>query len=261
MTLTVGVVLVGCGGHPAGRERPAPVGAERVVLPGYVDPADAAFWNEVVSSAPSVHDVILDPLNGPGPLPGGGYLHLVNRLRAVGMRVLGYVRTGQGRRTVSAVEADMARWNAWYGVRNIFFGRASDRVHDEGTYRTYAAAIHRGGGVAVLDPGDVPAQGYFTFADAVVTFQDAATTYLSAPPVPAWLSAEPRRKVWNVVLATPGDELADVLARAYARHAGEVYVTDDAAANPYDGLPSYWSAELAGAQSLRPATVTGSPAG
>lgn len=252
--------LTGCGSHVESVTQHASIG---IAVPGYVAPSDASYWQTIVSSASAVRDVILNPSDGPGTLAQPAYRQLIMRLRAAGIRVLGYVRTGQGSRSAAAVETDATRWGEFYGVRNLFFDEASSAAADEGRYRDYVVAVHKAGGIAVLNPGVVPAQGYFAFADAVVTFEDSAQNYLTGPADPDWLSTEPRDKVWNIVIGVAGDNLQKVLTQAASHQTGEMYVTDDAQPNPYDSIPSYWREELiaaGGAEMPSPAAFTGSPA-
>lgn len=240
--LALAVTAAGCGSHgQAGRPRPV----VQIVVPGYVEPSAVAYWHTVIGSVPTVRDVILNPSNGPGPVAHTDYRTLVTQLRERGIRVLGYIATGQGDRSRSAVEADVTRWRSFYGVNSVFFDEASEKAADLGLYRDYADRVHGDGGIAVLNPGVVPAQGYFAFADAVVTFEDSATRYMRAPRNPAWLSTEPREKVWNILIGVPRDRLTQVLDRVTTQNAGEVYITDDDVPNPYDQLPSFWTQEVA----------------
>lgn len=255
--LALGVALTACGSHV---EPVAPHASTAIVVPGYVAPSDSTYWKTVLSSAPAVRDVILNPSDGPGTDAQPAYRQLITRLRATGIRVLGYVRTGQGDRSATDVETDAAHWASFYGVRSLFFDEASSKAADEARYRDYVATVHKAGGVAVLNPGVVPAQGYFAFADAVVTFEDSAQNYLTGPADPDWLATEPRGKVWNIVIGVSPDQLPTVVGQAAAHHAGEMYVTDDDKPNPYDTLPSYWSREVAGmptAETASPASWTG----
>lgn len=216
----------------------------RIVVPGYVDPSDTAYGSSIIGAAPTVSDVILNPSNGPGSAAHSDYQTLVTKLRDNNIRVLGYVLTGNGSRSRSAVDADIARWRKFYGVDSVFFDEASARATDLGTYRDYTDKVHAVRGIAVLNPGVVPAQGYFAIADAVVTFEDSAARYLRTPHNPAWLSAEPRSKVWNIVVGVADDRMLQVLDRGAKENAGKIYVTDDDVPNPYDKLPTSWSQEV-----------------
>lgn len=240
------LLIAGCGtngsrgspGKPALSHQEIPI-----VVPAYVDPSDSSYWQAVVTSAPAVRDVILNPANGPGKNAHAIYRPLIARLRMTGIKVLGYVRTDKGGRSASAVDADVVRWKRFYGVRDVFFDEASTSAADLGRYRAYVATVHRAGGIAVLNPGTVPARGYFSFADAIVTFEDTASRYLQASMDSSRRASEPHDKVWQIVLDVSRSRLSSVLARAAKNRIAQVYVTDDAGPNPYDTLPSYWPRE------------------
>ncbi|MGH3321658.1 MAG: spherulation-specific family 4 protein [Streptosporangiaceae bacterium] len=234
------------GGRPAPPPAPstAPSSCHRIAVPAYFDPTDSGAWPTVTSAGARVAYVIMNPGNGPGRTRDPTYSAAVRRSRAAGQRVLGYVPTNYGRRPASAVRADIARYREWYGVRNIFLDEAPTRRGRLATYRSYAASIHAGGGIVVLNPGTLPARSYFGAADAVVTFDGPARAYERSADTPAWLERIPRAKVWTMVMATTGAALERVLATARSRHAGLVYVTDDRPPNPWDRLPTYWSHEL-----------------
>ena len=259
LVVTVGLLaaLAGClapaelpgGPSPASSAPAVDLG---VVIPAYVPPEQAPYWTTVVAGAPTVRDVILNPDDGPGGTESPGYADLVEQLRRAGIRVLGYVATGRGDRAHDAVMSEVRHWQQWYGVTSIFFDEASSRAKELSTYRRYVAAVHDAGGVAVLNPGVVPDRGYFGIADSIVTFEDTADRYLAQRDQPSWLRAEPAEKVWHIVIATPEDRLDDVLARARADGAGNVYVTDDDEPNPYDRLPAYWPAERGRCRPLSP---------
>ena len=238
--------LGACGGaEPTAGPTPPPGAGEElhVAVPGYVDPGNAAYWDAVVAAVPTVRDVVVNPDSGPGAAPVGPYADLVQVLRQAGARVVGYVATGYGARDPAAVTADIARWREWYGVTDVFLDEAPAVPEAIPTYAGYTAAIRDAGGVAVLNPGVVPDPGYFGIADAIVTFEDPASAYLGVEP-PGWVRDDERAEVWHIVIDTPGAQLDAVVDRARQQGADEVYVTDDVDPNPYDSIPTYWSAEL-----------------
>ena len=201
-------VMAGCGN--AGLSLPAPSASPAaghpldVVIPAYNDPTDAGYWQQVLAAAPTVSDVVLNPADGPGSTAAPGYRELVDRLRQAGIRPLGYVATGHGGRAAQDVTADIAAWNTWYGVRDVFLDEASALASGLAAYRGYAAAVHRQQGVVVLNPGDVPDPGYFAFADGVVTFEDPLAHFLAERADPAWLRRRPPAQRWGGGDRRPG---------------------------------------------------------
>ncbi|MDQ0868419.1 hypothetical protein QFZ70_000892 [Arthrobacter sp. V1I9] len=239
-------LLAGCGlGDPA---PPAPLppakpGALHIAVPAYVDPTDAPYWESVIDAAPQLRDVIVNPSNGPGAAVSDEHVRLIGALRDAGVRVLGYVMTGWGGRNPDEVTRDIDRWRDWYGVDDIFLDEAASAPGEIGTYAGYTAGIHRTGGIAVLNPGIIPDRGYFEFADAIVTFEDPFAGYFSSEQPPEWLQTQSRTEVWHIISGAPEGRLGDVLDRARQQGAGKIFVTDDEEPNPYDSLPTYWSAK------------------
>lgn len=243
------MALAGCGGSAAGPPAGSAAPCPGVVVPAYFAPRSTAAWTAVASSRRAVSWVIVNPQNGPGPAPLPGYRRLVDRLRRAGERVLGYVPTRQGRIGAARPLAAVARYRKWYGVRNAFFDEAPSGPGPEPLYRRLVAAVHAQHGFAVLNPGTVPATGYFRFADAVVTFESTAARYERTSRRPRSLAGIPARKIWNIVLQAPPNALARVMEVAADRRAGGLYVTDEGPPNPYDHLPSYWPSEVRGVAS------------
>jgi hypothetical protein len=151
--------------------------------------------------------------------------------------------TGWGERDPESVTQDIDRWKEWYGVDSIFLDEAASVPEEVSTYADYAAQVHDSGGIAVLNPGIVPDQGYFEFADAIVTFEDPLDAYFSAKEAPEWLRGQTRTEVWHIISGAPEERLDEVLNRARQQGAGRIFVTDDEEPNPYDSLPTYWSAK------------------
>jgi hypothetical protein len=239
-------LLAGCGLNEPPPPTPVPQDEARelgIAVPAYVDPTDATYWQSIIEAPPQLRDVIVNPNNGPGAEASEQHVQLIRTLRDAGVRVLGYVMTGWGVRDQAEVTQDIDRWREWYGVDSIFLDEAASVSEEVGTYAEYAATIHQSGGVAVLNPGIVPDRGYFEFADAIVTFEDPLDAYAKIKQPPEWLRTETRTEVWHIVSGAPQDQLAEVVSRARQQGAEEIFVTDDVEPNPYDSLPSYWSAK------------------
>ena len=182
--------------------------------------------------------VIFNPDNGPGATLDPAYLSAVAAEQRTGTRVLGYVHTGWGARDSAAVVADLLRYRSWYGVDGVFF---DETAHDAGALPYYAALARdaRAAGLRIvaLNPGTVPARGYFDAADIVVTFEGPYSSYAAAlGSMPAWLSDVPRRKVAHLVYAA---DRARALRTITEGSAGFVYATDASLPNPWDRLPAY----------------------
>jgi hypothetical protein len=216
----------------------------RIAVPAYVNPPDTAYWQSLIKAVPKVRDVIINPDSGPGTAVSQPYVQLVKTLRDAGIEVLGYVSTQYGARDPALVNGEIARWREWYGVDDIFFDEAPADAAGVSAYSAYAATVHDGGGLVVLNPGLMPDRAYFEFADAIVTFESPVSGYFTTKEPPEWLRSQTRTEVWHIVSGAPQNRLAEVVDRAREHGVDHIYVTDDAEPNPYDTLPSYWAGKL-----------------
>lgn len=213
-----------------------------VVVPAYFHPAVAdADWRELAAAGPAVRAVVLNVADGPGDAPE---LELTAAAVRTGHPLYGYVDTDYGARPVAAVLDDLRRYRDWYPTTGIFLDRVPTAAAMLAHYDGLVTAARRLGAVAVvLNHGAYPDPRYAGLADAMVTFEgpDGAHRLVQ---VPGWARALPAERFWHLVYDTPGHRLAATLRRAAARNVGAVYVTDRTGANPWDGLPPYFTVQV-----------------
>jgi hypothetical protein len=96
----------------------------------------------------------------------------------------------------------------------------------------------------VLNPGTVPARGYFDLADVVVTFEGPAADYADAlQRTPDWLRRLPPARIAHLVYAASRQQ---ALAAAKAPlGAGWLYITSGRLPNPWRTVPDYLREEEA----------------
>lgn len=248
MTLCLlAATAAGCATTPASSSRAATATARscpHLVVPAYFTPQSGPGWQLMAKDGTALRWVIMNPDNGPGGSREAQYAHAVAVAAKAGVHILGYVPTGEGRRSSASVLAEVARYRKWYGVTGIFFDEVPTSASLLARYRAYAHAVHKARGTVVLNPGTVPDRAYFGFADAVVTFEGTAAQYEHRNGRPTSLATVPDRKIWNVVTAAPAASLNRIIGLASSTGAGVIYVTDATQPNPYDRLPSYWSTEV-----------------
>ena len=86
-------------------------GGRRLIVPAYAYPAPATqLWDGAIAAADCVRFVIANPADGPGQLAHASYVGVIARVRASGIRVLGYVDTHYGERPAALVKADVDAW-------------------------------------------------------------------------------------------------------------------------------------------------------
>jgi len=214
-----------------------------LVVPAYF--YSSAIWAQAADSKSAPSDIILDISGvGAGNAPEAHFQAVVKQAEAAGETVLGYISTVDGQRSASQVETDVRNYKAWYGVTSIFLDRVSGEPQQLAYYQQVVNYIHGfdAGSSVWLNPGDYPDQQYMSIGNVVMVFEGTYAQYLTLQ-VPSWVDSYPASKFAHTIYATSAADLANALKLATSRRGGHVYVTDGSGANPYAGLPSYWSSE------------------
>ncbi len=225
-------------------------GGLSIGVPAYYYPGPA--WDETVAPGRGVRYLVVNPGDGPGPALDPAYVDGITRVRSSDVRLLGYVATTWGARPSADVLEDVRRFRDWYGVTGVFLDEASTARDQLPHYRDLTRAVRDGAedALVALNPGVAPDEGYACIADLLLQFEGSWSTYERWSP-PDWQSDHPCDRFWHVVYDTPARRMRQALERAAACRAGVVYVTDRRLDNPWDGLPSYWSAEVAAVAELQ----------
>ncbi|MEU6535967.1 spherulation-specific family 4 protein [Streptomyces sp. NPDC047000] len=230
-----------------------------LLVPYYEHPsARPADWEALIAAAPRLYGVVLNPAGGPGPRPDPAYAAVAARLRAAGVRVLGYTDTGHGRRPVGDVLRDLAYHRAWYAVDGVLLDRAAADPHRFPHYRRLACAARAAGCATVaLNPGTPPHPCYAEIADVLITFEGPWTAYRHLQGPPWYGPAGPL--TCHLVHGTPPGADAGALSRA--RGAALHCAAPGTGTRPWGALPEA-VARVPGARGragtrLRPADPTG----
>jgi hypothetical protein len=215
----------------------------QLVVPAYF--YSSAIWAQAAEPKPAPSDIILDISGvGAGNAPDAHFQAVAEQAKAAGETILGYISTVDGQRPASQVETEVRNYKAWYGVTSIFLDRVSGEPQQLAYYRQIVNYIHGfdAGSSVWLNPGDYPDQQYMSIGDVVMVFEGTYAQYLTLQ-VPSWVDNYPASKFAHTIYATSASDLVNALTLATSRRGGHVYVTDGSGANPYAGLPSYWSRE------------------
>ena len=204
------------------------------LIPAYVEPRAIV---ELVQGPGRPRLLVINPDNGPGPDARTSYGEVVRSAQEAGTRVLGYVATSYGARNVSGVFAHVDRYASWYGIDGIFFDEVPGGEAQLPYYETLARHVRSSGaGLVVLNPGVVPARGYFDVADVVVTFEGPFTVYREAARrMPAWIRKLGPGRVAHLVYGAPEDQ---ALADPEDGDGAYVYMTPGSPPNPWQTLPA-----------------------
>jgi hypothetical protein len=193
---------------------------------------------DLTRSSPRPRMIVINPHNGPGAQQQDAYRSAVHDARAAGTRVLGYVPTSYGARPAGDVLGDVDRYLSWYAVDGIFFDEASSDQTTLPYYTALARHVRGGAGrLVVVNPGVVPARGYFDIADVVVTFEGTYAEYTAAvKATPDWVRRKHLDRVAHLVY---GASRAEALRAVADEAAGYVYATSGSMPDPWRTLPPY----------------------
>ncbi|WP_406836960.1 spherulation-specific family 4 protein [Streptomyces sp. AHU1] len=206
-----------------------------LLVPYYEHPAvRPAEWDALVAAAPRLYGVVLNPASGPGERPDPGFAAVAGRLRAAGVRVLGYVDTAYGRRPLADVLGELDRHRDWFGTDGVFLDQAAAAEGEFAYYRRLATAVRGlGRGTLVLNHGTAPHPSYARVADVLVTFEGTWAAYRRKPP-PPWKGTDVR--LCHLVHAAPAD--ADAAALAGERGAALHCAVPGTGDHPWGTLPN-----------------------
>jgi hypothetical protein len=258
-------------------------GGQVIADPAYIDPtSDMADWNTLIGSPTAKLGVVVaNVLNGPGSTAVAGWTTAIDGAHASGKKILGYVDTGYlgltGRTTrlgstamadwVAQIEQDINAWYNLYGssIDGIFFDDGYNACGADNEYPAVYHAVNQyekvnhPGAMTVLNPGTAVPQCYEGTADVLLTFEGSEATYESSAYQPLGWTPKSPSEIWHIIYGVTAAEVSLVDETSQTRGAGYVYMTDDVPANPYDTIPSFWSAEEADVPGGTPGVSAATP--
>lgn len=260
--VAVGIVLVTGGCLPTKTASTAvasdvtPSG-EHIIVPSFIVPG--SDWDGIAGAYPVVGIALLNVDSGPGTELETSFQAQVDAEQSAGVQMYGYVSSGYGAVPLSDAEAQINDYAQWYGIRDIFVDEASTNCSEVSIYyQPLYEYIHANGGQEILNPGTATSECYMAATDILDSFEGTPSQYATYVP-PAWTANYPASSFFNEVYSVPTQvSMRRMVAEAVELRAGWVYVTKLGPPNPYDELPSYWSAEVAivAASDLEPLSVT-----
>ncbi len=239
----------------AGAEAPLGVAqaaaAPLELIPAYFAPEGSPDpWHAMCEDAPAGSTVILNPENGPVRKEAGVYAEPMRFCEEHGQRVIGYVYTKYGRRSLKTVQKAIANYYSWYpAVEGIFLDEMAEvpSTKAETYYRQLAAYVHEKDGFVVGNPGDTATTSWqLGSVDQVVTFEGSAAGYATYSPAP-WVLAAQAKQIADIIFAAPETSQMEAdCMKAGQENAGSIYVSSlSEKPDPYEALPSYWAIETA----------------
>jgi hypothetical protein len=237
-----------------------------VAIPAYFYPTSGTggLWPAAVTTRTGI--MIMNPASGSGPRLNDDYLSAVANIRNVNKptKVVGYVWTNYGKRSLSSARAEIDNYKRWYCVDGIFFDEVSTDAWYVSYYTNLVTYLKSGplascskvlssipvqwssAVYAMLNPGINPPNDALlrmAGADNLVVFENVASNYNSWS-APSWMSGWPSQYFTHLIYNARNDaEMSSVLSLASRRNVGNIYITNDNLPNPWDTLPTYWTNE------------------
>jgi len=117
------------------------VPCQQLLVPAYFYPG--ANWARSVHSRPVPSLMLFDiTSSGAGSAANRVYQAEINRAKTAGITILGYADIDYGHRPVGAVDADVRRYQSWYGLTNIFFDEVASDRGQVGYYQRLSDYVH-----------------------------------------------------------------------------------------------------------------------
>ncbi len=249
LSLTLGVLLWLAGAiAPAVPATIASV-APKELVPAYFGPEGSPDeWHTMCDAMKAGSTAILNPDNGPVKREAAPYLEAMKYCQERGQKVIGYVYTRYGKRSLKAVEKAIGDYYSWYPtVQGIFLDEMAEEpsAKHETYYKTLETYVHERHGLVVGNPGDTaPSAWQLGDVDEVVTFEGSAAQFATYRPAP-WVGQARPEQIANIIFAAAStSQMQAACEEAAEANTGSIYVTDlPEEPNPYEMLPSYWSTE------------------
>ncbi len=217
-----------------------------ILVPAYFYPG--YYWETLAvraALAPGRITAIANPGNGPGSFVDPNYLTAITNVRNAGGRVIGYVYTVYGSRSMAEVKADIDAWYQFYPIDGIFL----DQQPNTPGYEEYYLQLYlyvkakQAASLVVGNPGAGTLESYLFYqgnriADVLCVFETNSGFPIWQPPL--WCSNYSSENFAVLPFGTPSYSYAEYVDRAASSNMGWTYCTDDNLPNPWDTLPSYF---------------------
>ena len=181
--------------------------------------------------------VIVNVSNGPGVYTDPNFLNAITTLKSRGFKVIGYVLTFYGSRSLEDVKNDMDKWLNFYGSERID-GFFIDEVG--GNYYYYREVFQHARSrnkLVILNPGTNINASFFTIADKIVVFESPLRSFEDFR-YDDYTELDPKR-VCTIVYETPQDKVSYVENKAKQNNSRCLYIHDKDGSEVYFYLSPY----------------------
>ncbi|HEY3761511.1 MAG TPA: spherulation-specific family 4 protein [Verrucomicrobiae bacterium] len=217
-----------------------------IMVPAYFSPGSK--WTTMDYAASRIPLIaIMNPDSGPGTSQSSSYVSALSTLHQAGGKVIGYVYSSYGTRSLSAVETDINNYISWYSVDGFFVDEMTD--DSSASNLSYYASIYqfvksKGTNYSITgNPGENTSEGYITTPDddRLMIFENNGSKYGSFAPSSWVYNYSADHFVHLPYGVTNITTMSNDVNLAINRNAGWVYISDSTL---YSVLPGYWTNEV-----------------
>jgi hypothetical protein len=181
--------------------------------------------------------VIVNVSNGPGGYTDSNFLNAITTLKSRGFKVIGYVLTHYGSRSLEDVKNDMDKWLSFYGSQRIDGFFIDEVMENYDYYREVFEHARSRNKLVILNPGTNINASFFAIADKIVVFEDSLTRFENFHYA-NYTGLDPKR-VCTIVYETPQDKVSYVENKAKQNNSRCLYIHDRGGWNLYFYLSPY----------------------
>ncbi|MBX0310877.1 MAG: spherulation-specific family 4 protein [Sulfurihydrogenibium sp.] len=233
--ITFFIFLVSCGGSSSNSNNPTNTNLNDLttyIIPLYSYPVGQyqSEWEKLynLNTLKRVY-VIINTSNGPGDTADDKYLDAINKIKAKGFYIIGYVYTNYGDRNLEDVKNDIDKWLSLYGADKIdgfFIDEVSTDVQKFNYYKDVYTFANLKGKLVILNPGTNVDLKFFNISDKIVVFESDETNF-EAFQYNNYSSINSDR-VCSIVLSTSANKLSFVKDKMLKNNSSCGYITDKA---------------------------------
>lgn len=226
-----------------------------LLVPAYFYPegSGADDWARLTAAASKVSiTAIINPDSGAGSAFDPTLGAAISTFKAAGGKVLGYVSTDWGWRSLLTVKSDIDNYASWYPVDGLFLDETTTGLASLPYYSLISSYAHLKNNALSLmaNPGTVPNEAYLNLFDSMVIYEDPANKLSSFTP-PTYMANYSADHFGMLVIDGSKSVMAQQVAYAASHNIGHIYVNDRSmSANEWNGLPAYWEAQVAAVQAI-----------
>lgn len=202
------------------------------IIPMYSYPVGKyqSEWEKLYNlNTPKRVYVIINPNSGPGNKTDTNYADAINKLKAKGFRIIGYVHTSYGQRNLYSVKNDIDKWISLYGIKNIdgfFIDETSNNIKKYPYYSNIYSYASSKGKLIILNPGTNINTAYFNISDKIVVLENNEASFENFQ-YNNYKSINSDR-VCSIVLSTFSNKVSFVKNKMLNNNSSCGYITDRA---------------------------------